>query len=222
MKYASLVLVCLLLLLPACTKGAAGTQGKAEDQNAVKADDPVQKIINENATRSAAAIKNPKTMTLETKPRPVADVTAEDNLAKTCGQQFLEYAAKNGVSAALSEMTKSRNGAFANYLPKTYTYNAVLVKTGSLWKIVAHATSPDYVGLEVDLDKWKDLTDWLYLKEIVAQFEAGKSNQVIAENIYWKDPGWAGEKVARFLAYNRFYTLEGNTYWMHNTTWVDE
>jgi len=223
MKYASICLMLLLLIIPACTKSGTATQVNKGTE--VVADDAaaiVKKVLDSNAVQPAVDLKNPKSMVLETKPRAANIVKAEQEMAINCVQKFIEYAAKNGIDTALVELTKSRSGAFSSYIPTTYCYGAILTKVGGKMKIIAHLTSPDFVGIEVDTNSWADLTGWLFLKEAFTVLESGKTNQVNLENVYWKDPAWITDKPSRFSAYNRSFTINNTVYMAHFSTWQDE
>ncbi|MBN2533186.1 MAG: hypothetical protein JXB88_09860 [Spirochaetales bacterium] len=223
MKYLSILLVVILFLsFTSCGKQSSNTDNLANTESAkITKDDPVKNILEANKLKKLVTIKNPNTMKLDTTPRDAAVIKEEKKVFEQVAEKFLKYIADHSLDAALEEINKSSDGVFKSDLINVHFYLAILKKTGDqVDTIVAHATSRDFIGVEIKLNEWQDLTGWKYMNAISEL--SSETNRVWIDDVYWKDPNWVNGKPARFSGYNRFYNINNDRYWLHYTVWLDK
>lgn len=225
MKYlTTFIIIILILTFTSCGKQRPVTDdtGKLETVK-IEKDDPVQKILDANKLKNLMILNNPNSMDLETIPRDTATIAAEEKVIEQLAEKFLKYVAENGLDAALEEVNKAKNGVFKDDLVGPYFYLPILKKTSDrIYTIIAHATSRDFIGVELHLDKWSDLTGWKYINDAVQKVESGVTNAVWMNYIYWKDPNWANNKIVRLTVYERFYKVNNEDYIFHYCLFINE
>ena len=216
----SLMIFILIFVLPGCNKGnetvSDSTQTGGNDTKTVKEDNSNQPIIAENKLMRQLVFKNPNTMELGTTRRTAVSIENEKKAIMQLAVKFLESVSKNGLDMTLEEVNKSRDGKFGEYLLGPYFYFAILQKSKDvIWTIKAHGTSRDFIGVDIDTTQWQDLTEWKYFVEPITKVAAGETNNLWIENVYWKDPNWAGGEPVIFDAYERFYKIGNEEYLLH-------
>jgi hypothetical protein len=221
--FAALSLV-LILLVFSCEKNNSLNTNNAMASLSTN-DQPTtnQKLITDNRLQTLVTVNNPNTMKTETQPREKTIIDAGKQLVEKTAEKVVEYIAQYGIEATNTEITKSKAGAFKDYFHNTYSYMALLKKKeNNLWTIAAHGTKPDVVGVELNFEKWKDLSGWQYMLEAGKRFDTGETNRIWVNNIYWKDPAWADGKPVRFSAYYRLINVGDEQYSFYYNVWLDE
>lgn len=221
-----LVIISLFFVMPSCGKSENKPADKTDDSKVTemqeKTDDMGGRFLKENVLKKTITSKNPNTMAVESRSRSAAKIESEKKLAEKFAEEFIDFVAKNSLENAFEEVTKARDGVFGSLLPETYFYLPVFKQVKEKSIIMAHGTNKDFVGVELNSDEAADISGWKFLKEAVIKAESENTNSVWVENVYWKDPSWADNNSARFSAYNRFFSSEGELYWIHYSIWLDE
>lgn len=174
------------------------------------------KVLEQNVPGKLLKLANKNTMKLNTTLRGSAEIEKEKKAVEEFSEYFLEYIDKNGIEETLEEVNKSKDGVFKKYYVGPYYYLPICEKTDEdVYTIRAHATSRDFIGVELNLNNWKDLSGWTYIKDAAEHFEKGDTNRLWVNGVYWKDPNYLGGEKIQFSVYERFFKVENKTYLFH-------
>jgi hypothetical protein len=226
MRYLStlLIIISILFMFSACEKQTAKTNDTDTINTAEMAkENPVKNVIEENKLKQLIVIENPNTMDLETTIRSASVIKAEKQKVEGLAEKILTSISDVGIDATMEEINKSTQGAFKDDLAGPFYYCAILRQIDEQVLVIsAHATSRDYIGVEVNADKWQDLTGWKYFEEPMRKLDSGETNRIWIEGVYWKDPNWASGKPVQFDAYERFYKVGNENYLLHYCLFLQE
>lgn len=227
MKKMMTVLITLMVLLSfvACqgNDNQANNSGSSSTTDTtVKKDTPTpEPVVSDSDTSVGELIVsvNPNSEETEGSTREADVLAAEKKMILDAAEAVITFMQENGEAKTLTEINKSREGAFKELLPESHHYFGFQKKVDGVWKIVAHGTNTDFVGIDVVIDSWADITGWKYHVEL---FElAAKANHGWVDNLVWQDPEWADNKKCLSSGYTRVFKLDGEEYWIYFGIWLE-
>ena len=149
---------------------------------------------------------------METKPRDPAVIEAEKKLLVEAAQTIAEYAKANGAEQAGAEITKGKDGAFAQYHNIGGQFRMMIMAyfpsdSSIQFMFQGHNLFTSMVGMKMNLNDFADLSGWKFGMEYY-NVTFSPEGRGWVDNIFWTDELWANNKVVRYIAYNQVLDRE--------------
>lgn len=171
------------------------------------------------------------TKTVEGKARSAEAIKAGQDEVLKKSASTMKYIETHGVTKAIEEMNKGKDGALAASMPSEYAYYSIEQVIDATKGKVMSCNVKSFVGWEFEPMKVNGVDGWnykgAYWKAAVDRKKeywdaSKKQGKIWVNNVVFTDPGWAKGTACRFNVLLTYFESEGKLYYIFLTHWLDE